>query len=40
MTVRVVLHEYDHVEGTLFTDRINGLKHRLLKKNLNSISKG
>ncbi len=40
MAARIVLHEYDHVEGVLFTDRINGLKRRLLKGKLNSISKG
>ena len=40
MAARIVLHEYDHVEGILFTDRIKGLKKRLLKSKLNSISKG
>ena len=40
MAARIVLHEYDHVEGVLFTDRINGLKRRLLKGKLNSIIKG
>ena len=40
MAARIVLHEYDHVEGVLFTDRINGLKRRLLKGKLNSITKG
>jgi peptide deformylase len=40
MAARIVLHEYDHVEGVLFTDHINGLKRRLLKGKLNSISKG
>ena len=40
MAARIVLHEYDHVEGILFTDRIKGLKKRLLKGKLNGISKG
>lgn len=40
MAARIVLHEYDHIEGILFTDRIKGLKKRLLKGKLNSISKG
>lgn len=40
MAARIVLHEYDHVEGILFTDHINGLKRRLLKGKLNGISKG
>lgn len=40
MAARIVLHEYDHVEGILFTDRVKGLKKRLLKGKLNGISKG
>ena len=37
---RVIQHEYDHVEGVLFTDRISPLKRRLLSKKLGNISKG
>lgn len=37
---RVVLHEYDHIEGILFTDHIKGLKKRLIKNKLQNISKG
>lgn len=37
---RVVLHEYDHIEGILFTDYIKGLKKRLIKNKLQNISKG
>ena len=37
---RVVLHEYDHLEGILFTDRLSPLRKRLLKGKLNDISKG
>ena len=37
---RIVQHEYDHVDGVLFTDRISPLKKRLLSKKLNNISKG
>lgn len=37
---RVIQHEYDHIEGVLFTDLINPLRRRLLKKKLNDISKG
>ncbi len=40
MAARIVLHEYDHVEGILFTDRVKGLKRRLLKNKLTGISKG
>src|SRR5690606_1584202 len=37
---RVIQHEYDHVEGILFTDKIGPLKRRLLKRKLSDISKG
>jgi len=37
---RVIQHEYDHLEGILFTDRLSPLKKRLLKGKLNDISKG
>jgi len=37
---RIIQHEYDHIEGILFTDHLNPLKRRLLKRKLNEISKG
>ncbi|MCH2232897.1 MAG: peptide deformylase [Crocinitomicaceae bacterium] len=37
---RVIQHEYDHVDGILFTDRLSPLKKRILKKKLLNISKG
>lgn len=37
---RVIQHEYDHVEGILFTDHLSPLKKRLLAKKLSNISKG
>ena len=37
---RVVQHEYDHIEGVLFTDHLSPLKRRFLKKKLNDISRG
>lgn len=37
---RVVQHEYDHIEGTLFLDRISPFKRTLLKGKLTDISKG
>lgn len=40
LLARVIQHEYDHIEGVLFTDRISSLKRRLLKGRLSSISKG
>jgi peptide deformylase len=40
LIARVVQHEYDHIEGVLFTDKLSSLKRRLLKKKLENISKG
>ena len=40
LAARVIQHEYDHIEGILFTDKINPLKKRLLSSKLNNISKG
>lgn len=40
MAARVIQHEYDHIEGVLFTDYLPGLKKRLLKSRLGRISKG
>lgn len=37
---RIIQHEYDHIEGILFTDHLSPLKKRILKKKLVSISKG
>jgi peptide deformylase len=40
LPARVVQHEYDHIEGILFTDRISSLKKRLIKSRLTNITKG
>lgn len=40
VVARVIQHEYDHLEGILFTDRLSPLKKRLLKGKLTDISKG
>ncbi len=40
ITARVILHEYDHIEGKLFIDHISPLKRKLMKGKLNDISKG
>jgi len=40
ITARVILHEYDHIEGKLFIDHISLLKKKLIKKKLDDISKG
>lgn len=37
---RIIQHEYDHLDGVLFTDHLSPLKKRLLTKKLQSISKG
>ncbi|MAJ52315.1 MAG: peptide deformylase [Flammeovirgaceae bacterium] len=37
---RIIQHEYDHIEGILFTDHISAFKRRLLKGKLMNISKG
>jgi peptide deformylase len=37
---RIMQHEYDHLEGKLFVDRINPLRKILLKRRLNDISTG
>ncbi len=40
LLARVIQHEYDHIEGILFTDHLSPLKKRLLKRKLENISKG
>jgi peptide deformylase len=40
LRARVIQHEYDHIEGILFTDKISSLKKRLIKGKLTNISKG
>ncbi len=40
LAARVIQHEFDHIEGKLFTDRISPLRRRLLQGKLNDISKG
>lgn len=40
VTARVILHEYDHIEGKLFIDYLKPLKKSLLKRKLNDISRG
>jgi len=37
---RIIQHEYDHLEGILFTDRVSPLRRRLLNGKLLAISKG
>jgi peptide deformylase len=40
MAARVIQHEYDHIQGILFTDKVSPIKKRLLKGKLTAISKG
>ena len=40
LIARVIQHEYDHIEGILFTDKLSPIKKRLIKGKLTNISKG
>jgi peptide deformylase len=40
LIARVIQHEYDHIEGILFTDKLSSFKKRLIKGKLTNISKG
>jgi len=40
LLARVIQHEYDHIEGILFTDKLSSLKKRIIKNKLAGISKG
>jgi peptide deformylase len=40
LRARVIQHEYDHIEGVLFTDKMSSLKKQLLRGKLTRISKG
>ena len=40
LIARVIQHEYDHIEGVLFTDKLSSFKKRLIKGKLANISKG
>ena len=37
---RAIQHEYDHLEGKVFTDRLSPLRRQLLKSKLLGMSKG
>ena len=40
LTARVIQHEYDHINGILFTDKLTALRKRMIKGKLKDISKG
>jgi peptide deformylase len=37
---RIIQHEYDHIEGILFTDHLNVVKKRMIKNKLSDITRG
>lgn len=40
LAARIIQHEYDHIDGILFTDHLSSLKKQMVKKRLLNISKG
>ncbi|GJH39458.1 peptide deformylase [Capnocytophaga sp. HP1101] len=40
LAARIIQHEYDHIEGILFTDKLSSFKRQLIKSKLTNISKG
>ena len=40
MAARIIQHEYDHIEGVFFIDRISPLRRKLITAKLNAIAKG
>lgn len=40
LTARIILHEYDHIDGKLFIDYLKPLRRKMLQGKLNDISKG
>ena len=40
IAARIIQHEYDHIQGILFTDKLSSLKKRLIQRKLTNISKG
>ncbi len=40
LKARIIQHEYDHLEGKLFTDYVKGIRRQLIKSKLGKISKG
>jgi len=40
ITARIILHEFDHIEGKLFIDYLKPLKRKLMKRKLDDITKG
>lgn len=40
MNARVIQHEYDHIDGLLFTERLKPVKKRMMKRKLENIKNG
>jgi len=40
MNARVIQHEYDHIEGVLFTEHLKPIRKKLIKRKLDKIRKG
>ena len=40
LAARIIQHEYDHIQGVLFTDKLSAFKKRILQGKLTDISKG
>ncbi|MBR77708.1 MAG: peptide deformylase [Flavobacteriales bacterium] len=40
VNARVIQHEYDHINGILFTDKVSTLKKKMIKGKLNDVTKG
>jgi peptide deformylase len=40
LVARIIQHEYDHIEGILFTDHLSGFRKRLIKSKLTKITRG
>jgi peptide deformylase len=40
MKARVIQHEYDHLEGVMFVDRISGIRKQMIRSKLNRMAKG
>ncbi len=40
LSARIILHEYDHIDGKLFIDHLKPLKRKLMKRKLDDISRG
>ena len=40
LVARIIQHEYDHLEGLIFTDKLSSIKKMIIKKKLNDIKDG